>query len=55
MTDAANVSTAAVQIGTNYQGTETWNGDFGPVQVYNRELSSTEVLQNYNAHKSRFT
>lgn len=54
MTDAANVPTAAVQIGTNYQGTETWNGDFGPVQVYNRELSATEVSRNFNAHRNRF-
>ena len=55
MTNAASVPTAAVQIGTNYQGTESWEGDFGPVQVYNRALSASEVLQNYNAHKSRFT
>ena len=54
MTNAASVPTAAVQIGTNYQGTESWEGDFGPVQVYNRALSASEVLQNYNALKHRF-
>jgi len=36
-----------------------WNGKVKPsqisnVQIYNRALSSTEVLQNYNALKSRF-
>ena len=31
-----------------------FNGQIYSVQVYNRELSSTEVLHNYNALKSRF-
>ena len=31
-----------------------WNGNIGPLQVYNRALSSNEVLHNYNALKSRF-
>lgn len=30
------------------------NGDVGPIMMYNKELSDTEVLQNYNAMKSRF-
>ena len=30
------------------------NGNIANAQVYNRVLSSTEVLQNYNAQKSRF-
>ena len=30
------------------------NGQLGPVQVYNRELSASEVLHNYNALKGRF-
>ena len=30
------------------------NGYFYNALLYNRELSSTEVLQNYNATKSRF-
>ena len=54
MTNAANVPTAAVQIGTNYQGTEAWEGDFGPVQVYNKALSAAEVSRNFNAHRNRF-
>ena len=31
-----------------------WNGNIGPVHIYNRALSSTEVLHNYNALKGRF-
>jgi len=34
--------------------TNTINGNIGPVQIYNRALSAQEVLQNYNAQKSRF-
>ena len=30
-------------------------GSIGPVRIYNRELTASEVLQNYNAQKSRFT
>jgi len=29
-------------------------GSLGPCNIYNRELTSTEVLQNYNALKGRF-
>lgn len=32
----------------------SWNGDFGQFMVYNRAISADEVLQNYNATKSRF-
>lgn len=31
-----------------------FNGNIGLVQAYNRALTSTEVLQNYNATKTRF-
>lgn len=30
------------------------NGNLGPTQIYNRALSSNEVLHNYNALKGRF-
>ena len=30
------------------------NGQLGPVQIYNRVLSPSEILHNYNALKSRF-
>jgi hypothetical protein len=32
----------------------TINGTIGYVQIYNRALSATEILQNYNATKTRF-
>jgi len=35
-------------------GSYPFNGSISEVMVYNRVLSSTEVLQNYNATKSRF-
>ena len=31
-----------------------FNGNIGPVKIYNRALSAAEVLQNYNQLKSRF-
>ena len=31
-----------------------FNGNISQVQIYNRALSSTEVLQNYKATKSRY-
>jgi hypothetical protein len=36
------------------QGNQLFTGDIANAQVYNRVLSATEVLQNYNATKSRF-
>ena len=32
----------------------TVNGDIGPVNIYNRSLSASEILQNYNVQASRF-
>jgi hypothetical protein len=40
-------------IGGN-SNTYMWNGAIGNFQVYNRSLISSEVLQNFNAVKSRF-
>jgi hypothetical protein len=31
-----------------------FNGDMGPIQIYNRALSASEISQNYNALKDRF-
>ena len=31
-----------------------WSGDTGPVHVYDRDLTASELLQNYNAQRSRF-
>ena len=35
-------------------GATFFPGQMGPVQIYNKGLSQAEVVQNYNAHKSRF-
>jgi hypothetical protein len=34
---------------------ETFNGTIGSARIYNRALTATEVLQNYNAQKSKYT
>ena len=40
---------------SNHTGNENFlNGSIGLTQIYNRALSTTEVLQNYNATKGRF-
>jgi hypothetical protein len=49
------VGTTQLEIGrfgtpTNYN----FSGSIANVQIYNRALSQTEVLQNYNAQKSRY-
>ncbi|MDB4761374.1 LamG domain-containing protein [bacterium] len=37
-----------------YTGNYYWLGYIGPVHVYNKQLTDTEALQNYNATKGRF-
>jgi hypothetical protein len=51
------LSTAPISIGAAYISTSYnrfFNGRIASVQIYNRALSAQEVLQNYNAQKSRF-
>ena len=38
----------------NVGGDPFFGGDIYQVRIYNRALSSSEVLQNFNAHKSRY-
>ena len=38
----------------SYSGTRMFKGRIASVYHYNRLLSATEVLQNYNATKTRF-
>lgn len=39
-----------------WQGGARWlNGSIGPVQIYNRVLSDTEIKQNFNALRGRFS
>lgn len=32
----------------------TWDGEMGPIIIYDDDLTDAEVLQNFNAHKGRF-
>ena len=48
----SKVTSDELQIGTGYAG--WWFGQIASVRIYNRVLSASEVLQNFNAMKSRF-
>jgi hypothetical protein len=48
-----NVVNSSIRLARGW-GNEWLNGDLGPAYIYNKALSSAEVLQNYNAQKSRF-
>jgi uncharacterized delta-60 repeat protein len=48
-------SFAVLDVGRYNAGTaDEWKGNIAITQIYNRALSSDEVLQNFNAQKSRF-
>ena len=57
---AMNNSSLNINIGALYSsggvqgGDGRWNGRIAATKIYNRALSASEVLQNYNALKSRF-
>jgi hypothetical protein len=42
------------RLGAIVGGGRYWNGNIAQILIYNKALSSTEVLQNYNATKTRF-
>lgn len=48
----ATVNLYIARVGFVNQG--LYSGKISPVQIYNRTLTSTEVLQNYNATRARF-
>jgi hypothetical protein len=52
----ASGTTSNFHIGgfSNTGGTQAFSGSIALTQIYNRALSSSEVLQNYNALKNRF-
>jgi hypothetical protein len=59
--DSGVNNTGAIWIGAlwptgniNNQVRSQWTGDMAFFSVYRKELSAPEVLQNYNALKSRF-
>jgi hypothetical protein len=41
-------------VGTGFSMDRCWKGRISGVMIYTKQLSSTEVSQNYNAQKSRF-
>jgi len=43
-----------LKIGVNKVNSDPWTGDIASIYYYNRALTATEVLQNYNATKTRF-
>lgn len=49
-----DADTVEVQIGNGGIASQYINGNIAQAKIYNRALSSTEVLQNYNATKTRF-
>ena len=51
---AAAAWTGAWRIGARWNNTYNLNGEIPILKVYNRDLAPAEVLQNYNALKSRF-
>ena len=53
-TSSGGIGTSPSSIGDEVIGGEHIQGSMGPIQFYNRALSATEVLQNYNAQKGRF-
>jgi hypothetical protein len=58
ITNTANVVSTNLWIGSNRTNATTpslgWRGNIYSTQIYNRALSAQEVLQNYNATKTRF-
>lgn len=48
------VNTGIGRISGYDNGSEIWDGKIASFSIYNRALSATEVLQNYNATKTRF-
>ena len=50
----SSLSDANVDIGGSPRNGYPFNGTISNVQIYNRALSPTEILQNYNATKGRF-
>ena len=53
-TGVVATNTGGMFIGTYGGGGYPYNGNVAIVRVYNKVLSASEVLQNYNAQKSRF-
>jgi hypothetical protein len=49
-----NTTEFSAQIGCQVNGaTQYWNGDIASAKIYNRALTDTEILQNFNALRGR--
>lgn len=54
-TNSAGMSAIRIGYSSDYDGADrTFEGSVGPLMIYERTLTDNEVLQNFNAHKSRF-
>ena len=49
-----NTSSGNAQIGRQTNNNEYWDGSIAQILVYDRALTASEVLTNYNTFKSRF-
>jgi len=47
-------TTGTVQLARRSSSDSYYTGNISSLQIYNRELTASEILQNYNAVKSRF-
>jgi hypothetical protein len=47
-------NSATIGTSTQSPGNMYWKGNIYQTQIYNRALTATEILQNYNATKSRY-
>jgi hypothetical protein len=54
ITNAQTFVTSGPVLGSGYPGSEHFNGRIYSFTCYNRALSATEIMQNYNATKGRF-
>lgn len=51
-----NVTSTTIQVGVTYiPSSEYFQGDIAMAMIYNRALTSTEILQNFNALRRRFS
>jgi hypothetical protein len=53
-TGTPNSGGAGIRIGRRWDNPDYFAGNIAITRIYNRALTSTEILQNYNAQKSRF-
>lgn len=52
--ELSGIGTGDVHIFGRYSNSETSTGNISQVQIYNRALTYQEILQNYNATKTRY-